>query len=254
MAEKVSGEGFYERFWSDARYQFEYACDSAVRDRFPAIQQVYGTLRKPATVLDFGCGNGVLTHWMHANGFSESVTGVDVSRTAIENARKQFAAPGLSFETYDPEQSLEGLGRFDVIVASHVLEHITDARRVVRELSRMARWLVLEVPLEDCLVQTALWKLRGRPRTDNPLGHVQFWTRKSFHHFLESEDLSVVRSYHYASAPFSPFSSPWKRILERGLLTAAGVALYGRLMATHYAVLACRNPWAAGAGPSGPES
>ena len=67
---------------------------------------------------------------------------------------------------------------------------------------------------------------------------MNFWDKAGFRAFVEDCGLEVVRDFHYAPAPFSPYTAAPKRLLERTLLAAVGKALYGRLMATHYAALA----------------
>src|SRR5258707_833870 len=59
---------FYEQYWEDADHHFEYNFEAAVQHRFPSICRVWGSLRAPGRVLDWGCGNGVLTYWMYENG------------------------------------------------------------------------------------------------------------------------------------------------------------------------------------------
>lgn len=231
-----ASDSFYEAFWQDDSYQQAYAFDSAVRDRFPAIQKVWGSLKKPGRALDFGCGNGVLTYWLHCNGFAEEILGVDISATGVRSAQSHFARPGLRYELSGYlDESAES---YDVVVSSHVIEHIDDPAAVVQRLKSLAEWMVIEVPLERCLVQDWLAALRGRARRDNALGHVNFWTRQSFRQFLQDNGVLIVRDYQYASAPFSPYSSSIKRLLERILLAAFGLEIYSRLMATHYIVLA----------------
>jgi SAM-dependent methyltransferase len=237
MDEPLGKSAFYERFWEDSSYQEAYAFDAAVRDRYPAIQRVWGELRRPRRVLDYGCGNGVLTYWLWWNGFGEEVIGVDISRTAIENARRNFSRPGLRFEPLETLERLDS-GSFDMAVSSHVLEHIDVPEAALAVMADKAEWLVIEVPLEKCLWPEILARLRGRPREDNPVGHVNFWDRAGFKAFLRNHGLLVVREYQYASAPYSPFNHSVKRGLEIILLNLIGMRLYSKLLATHYIVLA----------------
>jgi SAM-dependent methyltransferase len=238
MASSDEARAFYERFWQDADYQLAYALQAAVRERFPAIQKVWGAMLPPRRVLDFGCGNGVLTYWMHSHGFGAEIVGVDVSVTAVQFASRHFARPGLRFKALPPNEGCAGLGSFDVVVASHVLEHLEKPERTLAELAPLAEWLLLEVPLEDCWVPRMISMLGGRERTENPVGHVTFWTPESFRAFVDSAGLIVVRDFRYAAAPFSPYQSRGKRLVERAALRVLGIEFYGRLLATHYAVLA----------------
>ena len=234
-------ERFYETFWADKQYQAAYAFEVAAHDRFPAIAKVWGDLKRPKTVLDFGCGNGVLTYWLWSNGFGEQIVGTDISRTGIESARKDFARPGLTFEQMEQFEK-EQHECFDVLISSHVLEHIDQPELTLRKMLPKAEWLVLEVPLERCLWPALLARLRGKSRRDNPLGHVNFWDKQRFRQFLKDEGLLMVRDYHYASAPYSPFNHWLKRLVERVALEVLGLNIYSKLMATHYIVLVRAAP------------
>ena len=241
MDKEINDKGFYEEFWSDADYQQAYAFDSAVRDRYPAIQQVWGDMKLPERVLDFGSGNGVLSYWLHSNGFGKEIFGVDVSNTGVKNANSVFSTKGLKYEHIDKLNDLYGGKKFDAIVSSHVLEHIKSPEKVIAQLLNMSDWFVIEVPLESCVIQDFIYSLNAKKRTDNPLGHVNFWNKSSFRKFLEGNGLMIVKDFQYASAPYSPYNSKLKKLVERGLISVLGLKAYSYLMATHYAVLARRR-------------
>jgi SAM-dependent methyltransferase len=237
MVEKNNEGGFYEQFWADSLYQQAYAFDSSVRDRYPAIKNVWGDMRQAGKVLDYGCGNGVLTYWLWSNGFGKEIMGVDVSQTGVNNAQKSFTREGLTFATID---ALNGLvpHSFDVVVSSHVLEHIDQPEIALASIAEKAEWLVLEVPLEKCIWPELVARLKGKSRKENPLGHVNFWNKATFKEFLQNSGLLVIRDYQYVSAPYSPFNHWFKRGLELLALKLIGMRLYSKLMATHYIVLA----------------
>ena len=228
---------FYERFWADSIYQQAYAFDSAVRDRFPAIMNVWGDMRQASKVLDYGCGNGVLTYWLWGNGFGNEIMGVDVSQTGVNNAQKSFACDGLTFATID---SLIGIvaHSFDVVVSSHVLEHIDQPEITLVSIAEIAEWLVLEVPLEKCILPDFVAFLKGKSRSENPLGHVNFWDKETFKEFLQKSGLIIIRDYQYSSAPYSTFNHWLKRWVELVALNLICLRLYSKLMATCYIVLA----------------
>ena len=229
---------YYEAFWSDADYTLEYAWDSAKRDRLPAVQAVAGDLLPFNRVLDFGCGNGVFTFWMFENHVGREIVGYDVSATGTGFATANFARPGLSYHQFDPAAGLPAEARgFDAVVASHVLEHVPDPAATLDDLKTRGDWLVLEVPLESALVPNTYFRLTGRDRRSNPVGHLHFWSRDDFEALLRRAGLTVHARHHYASAPFSPYTAAWKTGIERSALSVLGLGLYGRLMATHYCVL-----------------
>jgi len=230
---------YYEDFWADADYTLAYAWDSAKRDRLPALQAVAGDRLPFDRVLDFGCGNGVFTYWMSENGVGREIAGYDVSVTGTTFANEKFARSGLSYHAFDPDVGLPAKATgFDAVVASHVLEHVPDPAATVADLKTRGDWLIFEVPLESALVPNSYYRLSGRDRRANPVGHLHFWTRREFEALLAQAGLTVHARHHYASAPFSPYTAAWKTGIERTALSLLGLSMYGRLMATHYCVLA----------------
>jgi SAM-dependent methyltransferase len=229
---------FYEQYWEDVDHHFEYNFEAAVQHRFPSICRVWGSLRAPGRMLDWGCGNGVLTYWMYENGFGSEVLGVDVSQTAVAYANKRFARTRLSFRQLAPGTSTQELGRFDALVCSHVLEHLDDPIAALRDLRGLAEWYVIEVPLESALVTNFLAARRGGSRSDNSVGHVQFWNREGFRAVVAAAGYYVVRDNLYASSPFCRYVGARKRSPQRALLALVGTDIYSRFMAVNYTVLA----------------
>ena len=234
---------YYERFWADADYNLQYAWDSARRDRLPALKAAAGRFLPFGRALDFGCGNGVFTHWMFENGVANEIDGYDVSATGIGFAQENFARPGLAYRHFDPAQGLpETACGYNAIIASHVLEHVPDPVATLNDLKTRCEWLIIEVPLESVLVTNTIFRLTGRDRRANPVGHLHFWTRTRFEALLREAGLVVEARHHYASAPFSPYTAGWKTGIERVALAVLGLQTYGRLLATHYCVLVRANP------------
>jgi 2-polyprenyl-3-methyl-5-hydroxy-6-metoxy-1,4-benzoquinol methylase len=90
-------------------------------------------LQTGGTVLDIGCGQGVLLSRLPSSAFSKYV-GIDLSESAVASARK-VQNGGRSFvvtdcETYTPTES------FDVIVFNEVLYYLRDPLAVVARYSR----------------------------------------------------------------------------------------------------------------------
>ncbi len=91
------------------------------------------------TVLDVGCGGGLLAEEFARLGFS--VTGVDPSRPSLAIARRHAQGQQLRL-TYQPAEG-EALpfakASFDVVYCCDVLEHVTDLGRVIAESARVLR-------------------------------------------------------------------------------------------------------------------
>jgi SAM-dependent methyltransferase len=94
---------------------------------------------KGLKVLDIGCGNGYVLYQYARHG--AEVTGVDLTRTAIELSRKRFALGGLSgdFMEVDGDKLPFPDGHFDIVCSMGVLHHISDPRPMVEEIFRVLK-------------------------------------------------------------------------------------------------------------------
>jgi SAM-dependent methyltransferase len=137
----------------------------------------------PQTFLDAGCGEGFVARRVIDAAPGISLTGCDVSHSALEiaataNPEARFVA-GSVVELPFPDRS------FDVVGCFEVLEHLPGdlPRRALSELGRVARnAVVLSVPHEPlfCLANAARGKnLDVRPRGSDP-DHKQLWSRAAF--------------------------------------------------------------------------
>src|SRR5687767_11722050 len=92
------------------------------------------TRNAPRTVLDVGCGTGTqLTARLAAAYPAVTFVAIDSDRRSIAHAKAAHRLPNLTFEVgSDPP----GAERFDVIIASEVLEHVADPVAFLRRLRR----------------------------------------------------------------------------------------------------------------------
>jgi SAM-dependent methyltransferase len=164
------------------------------------------TQADPRSLLDVGCGDGVLTQrWARALG-DRRVVGIDLDDPALQAEWQRRREPNLEYRVMRGERLPFADGEFDMATAIEVLEHVPDAEHTLAEMARVAeRWLLVSVPREP------LWRVlnvaRGAYLRDlgNTPGHVNHWTRRGFLRLLERHG-EVVQ-------PRSPL--PWTMALVR---------------------------------------
>jgi ubiquinone/menaquinone biosynthesis C-methylase UbiE len=155
-------------------------------DKARNLQQLLGQ-RQVYSVLEVGCGTGAVLAEVARRGIGVRHVGVDM---ADPHAHLDAGASGLQIEAYDG-QVLPYAGKaFDLVYASHVVEHVPDPRSFLRELKRVARkYIYLEVPCE----------LHARATRDSlqrtlDIGHINAYSPESFILLVQTSDLTVVDS------------------------------------------------------------
>jgi SAM-dependent methyltransferase len=161
----------------------------------------------PQSLLDVGCGEGVLTHqWAQQLGEERRVVGIDLDDPALHAEWAKRTAPNLSYRVMKAENLPFADDEFDTATAIEVLEHVPDPEHTVAEMARVAqRWLLVSVPREPLwralnVARGAYWKDLG-----NTPGHVNHWSKRSLVALL-SRHGEVVQ----ARSPF-----PWTMLLVR---------------------------------------
>jgi 2-polyprenyl-6-hydroxyphenyl methylase/3-demethylubiquinone-9 3-methyltransferase len=107
-----------------------------IRDQIDQHWQCDECSRRPLegkTALDVGCGAGLLTEPLARLG--ANVTGIDASPEVIAVARDHAAASGLQID-YRAGDVQELGGRFDLITAMEVIEHVAEPAAFVRALAK----------------------------------------------------------------------------------------------------------------------
>jgi len=91
------------------------------------------------TVLDAGCGQGALTVMLATKGAIASGTDISIPNIEAAKAYAESCKTNITFQVADLEKQPFPDNSFDVVVCSHVLEHIPDFDKGLQELFRVAR-------------------------------------------------------------------------------------------------------------------
>jgi SAM-dependent methyltransferase len=133
-------------------------------------------LDRVTDVLDYGGADGRLMQAFLANG--KSCHNIDYTENCI---------PGV-VRLGDTLDDLGADHRFDLIICSHVMEHVVEPIAVIKQLAthlRPSGWIFVEVPME-------IW--RHAPLQHEPVTHINFYTPNSIYNMLTLSGLHVRQS------------------------------------------------------------
>ncbi|MFH1305062.1 MAG: class I SAM-dependent methyltransferase, partial [Candidatus Omnitrophota bacterium] len=141
-------------------------------------------------ILEIGSANGAFSFWLSRNR-KNTVVGLDVDKNLVrdcEYIRGRVDRDNLSFVCADAADSFAWENMFDVVVSTHVLEHVLDDKAVLANAFKALKRggvLLLQVPYG------ALHKSPSREGLDN--GHVRDgYTEMHLRHQLEALGFEIL--------------------------------------------------------------
>lgn len=163
-------------------------------------------LADPTSVLDVGCGEGVLTARWADRLAGRRIVGVDSGWGALRESWDRRLPSNLELRAGDARSLPFADGELDMAASVEVLEHLGEPERALSELSRVARrHLLVSVPREP------IWRAANLARgahvrsLGNTPGHVNHWSGRGF--------ASLLGPFGTVEAVSSPF--PWTVLLVR---------------------------------------
>ncbi len=160
----------------------------------------------PRSVLDVGCGEGVLTsEWAERLGDGR-IVGIDLDDPKLLAEWETRTRPNLEYRVEEATALSFADDEFELATAIEVLEHVPEPEATLAEMARVARrHLLVSVPREPLwrmlnMARGAYWRELG-----NTPGHLNHWSRAGFRALLERHgNVEELRS---------PF--PWTMALVR---------------------------------------
>ena len=160
----------------------------------------------PESVLDVGCGEGVLTSEWAERLDGGRIVGIDLDDPKLRAEWEARRRPNLEYRAEEATSLSFDDGEFDMAAAIEVLEHVPEPEQTLSEMARVARrWLLVSVPREPLwrglnMARGAYWRSGG-----NTPGHVNHWSKRGF--------VQLLSRYGDVVEARSPF--PWTMLLVR---------------------------------------
>ena len=150
---------------------------------------------RPETLIELGAGTGAVLDECRRRGLAREYIAVDYSAPALQYL--SALAPDIRTIVADLMDPTLTLPRADLLLLSHVLEHLEEPAALLQSLqARDFTYLAVEVPLDDLPVRRMLTSFRDR--VSNPAGHVQFFRGPDVDQLVRSTGFEIVARHRYA--------------------------------------------------------
>ncbi len=165
----------------------------------PDLQVIASLIPEGASVIDLGCGKGDLLHYLVTQ------QGVKGRGLELDSANVADAiAHGLSVVQGDMDMDLSFYpdNAYDIVVSSQTLQATKDPRKVLTEMARIGRQVVISVPNFGFWKNRLYLALKGKMPVTETLSYewyetpnIHFCTLLDFKELCASMGLRVVRFY-----------------------------------------------------------
>jgi SAM-dependent methyltransferase len=139
-------------------------------------------------VLEIGCSSGRVLSTIEA----ADRVGVDYDAAAIERGRRDH--PQLTLIAGEAHAFLETAEPFDVLILSHVLEHLDDTQDFLASLGTRFDRIYIEVPDFECMASNAVRLARKRDLVYSDGDHVAEFDRDELEAIFGTAGLHVLDS------------------------------------------------------------
>ena len=170
-----------------------------------SLDELFGTAT-PASILDIGCGEGVITREWAGRIAPGRVVGVDLDDPHLHEEWERSPVANVEYRVMQGERLDFADGEFEMVSAIEVLEHVDHPEQVLAEMARCSsRWMLVSVPREPIWRATNMARGAYLRSLGNTPGHLNHWSSRSF--------LTLLEKYGTILEARRPF--PWTMALVR---------------------------------------
>jgi len=137
-------------------------------------------------VLEVGAGDGSILKFLSDQNFAPEYQAVEISASGVDYIKSRDIKNLKAVQVFDGYKLPFDEDSFDLIILSHVLEHVEHERLLLREIKRVAKHCVIEVPRD--------YRAGVDRRIKHFLayGHINVYTPTSLRYLLRTEGFEIA--------------------------------------------------------------
>lgn len=178
----------YSKQYSDEMTDWR---ELAGKDKFNNIYSISQNLSFK-NILEVGAGEGSILKWMEFNKFSNDLYAVEISDSGIEQIKKRNLQSLKEVKKFDGYHLPYTDKFFDCVICTHVLEHVEHPRTLLREIKRVSKYQIFEIPIDFHLKIDQENKMKQALAT----GHINIFSPSLFRFLIKSEGYTILKEKH----------------------------------------------------------
>ena len=194
LAKRTKLRLYLDLEWVMWHFAHDYIYKAGLNDSAAETGQDFLLARvwEGAKVLDLGCGRGYVAKKLSAK--TDKILGVDYDPDSVECAKGNLAGTGAVFRCEDIFDYLAANPgeKFDVVVLSHIVEHIEDPGAFLEKIKNAGDYFYVEVPDIEASHLNTYRQLVGTDLTYNDADHVHEFDREQLKGLLHGAGLTVL--------------------------------------------------------------
>ncbi|QHT72210.1 class I SAM-dependent methyltransferase [Rhodocytophaga rosea] len=139
------------------------------------------------SVLEVGAGDGSILQQLSEHRFADELYAVEISGSALQRIQHRNISQLKQSVLFDGYTIPFENNSFDLVILSHVLEHVEFERRLLRELMRVAPVQLIEVPKDY------RFGVDKKVKHFLSYGHINMYTPSSLRFLLKSEGFTIMK-------------------------------------------------------------
>lgn len=142
--------------------------------------------RKFKKILEVGAGDGSILTYLNEWDFAPEMHALEISQSGVDQINARKLDKLKSVQIFDGYHIPFEDDAFDLVILSHVLEHVEFERQLLREIRRVAAFVLIEVPRD--------YRYGVDKRMSHFLnyGHINMYTPTMLRFLVKSEGFEVI--------------------------------------------------------------
>jgi ubiquinone/menaquinone biosynthesis C-methylase UbiE len=143
--------------------------------------------KKFGKVLEVGAGDGSILAELDKINFAQELYALEISESGLATIEARNLSSLKEAQLFDGYKLPYADQSFDLIILSHVLEHVEYERLILREIKRVAKMAIIEVPKDY------RFGVDKKIKHFLSYGHINLYTPSSLKFLLQSEGFTVLQ-------------------------------------------------------------